>query len=141
MFHIEKQSMFFIGMCSTVCPFQMFDTQVRVAMRALMGDFKLPSKDEMYAENEKDMEWRRNVLSWPDRYAHRLSEHQWDYADALCKLSGATPIKKVVKDLFTHVHNIRQTDIRHYKRMNFEILNDEDYTIVERGHLKAEAMP
>lgn len=134
LFHIERPSMYFIGMCAAVCPFQMFDLQVRVSMKHIMGEFQLPSKEKMYLETEKDLEWRRN-MGWPERHAHKLADHQWQYADELVAISGATPIRKVIKDLFRHVHNIRQTDIQHYKRMNFEIVNDEDYTIVERGYL------
>ncbi|XP_070575786.1 uncharacterized protein [Ptychodera flava] len=123
--HTQYPSLAFIGICSTICPFPQFDCQVKFTVAVLNGSLKLPSQEEMEEDARKDYEWRRNTLGYPNRYAHRMGTLQWAYNDDLSEIAKFQAIPRSVSQLYDAVHEVRRTDLMHYKKMNY-ILTGKD---------------
>ena len=131
MFHAEYPSLSFIGLPLTTCPFPQFSCQVRLAVAFLEGTYKLPSKEEIQSEIKSDLQ-RRLDMGWPPRYAHKMAHLQWEYHSELAQLGGFTPLFPVVEHLFNEVGDQRDTDAMHYKQLNYEIVDEENWRRVER---------
>ena len=131
MFHAEFPSLSFIGLPFTTCPFPQFSCQVRLAIAFLEGTYKLPPKEEIDSEIKSDLQ-RRLDMGWPLRHAHKMGYLQWEYNSHLAQLGGFTPILPVVEHLYKKVRDIRSTNVWHYKELNFEIVDEENWRRVER---------
>ena len=118
--HTQWPSMSFIGIPKTICPFPLFDCQIRFVLAALEGTMKLPSQQEMDADVNRDFQGRIES-GYPVRHAHHMGPLQWDYNDDLAEIAGFNPIPKVVRQLYDHVHHYRVTDLPHYKEKNFAL--------------------
>ncbi|XP_064640715.1 uncharacterized protein LOC135495757 isoform X2 [Lineus longissimus] len=129
--HTEHPSLFFVGICQTICPFPMFHMQVLFAVASLDGTMKLPTKAVMDQDIMKDYRWRISELDWPHRYAHKMGEHQWAYNNSLAELAGLRKVPRVVESLYDHVHHIRTIQVCEYKEHNYELIDDEHFKTVE----------
>lgn len=69
--HMERPTMFFVGLTSCDLSFLVMDTQVRVALRLLRNEWQLPALAEMQRIAAKDLQrcWERG---YNKRQAHRI---------------------------------------------------------------------
>ena len=128
--HIEWPTLFFVGIPKAICPFPLFDCQVQFALGTKDGRMELPSKEEMYMDTKQDFENRRGS-GFPVRHAHHMAARQWDYNDDLAALAHFTPIPKVVRKIYDHVHSYRVTDLPGYKNRNIKITGPDSFEDVQ----------
>ncbi|KAG8092498.1 hypothetical protein GUJ93_ZPchr0012g19675 [Zizania palustris] len=83
----------FIGLPWKVIPFPLFELQSKWIAGVLSGRIKLPSKEEMM-EDVKDLHSKLEACGWPKRYAHNLSNYQFEYDDWLAEQCGHPPIEQ-----------------------------------------------
>ncbi|XP_038662457.1 flavin-containing monooxygenase FMO GS-OX-like 3 [Scyliorhinus canicula] len=128
--HTTFPTLFFIGLCKTVCPFPLFHNQVLFALASLDGTHKLPPKAEMdmLTEEEYQSSLHRGI---PHRHFHKLDSLQWSYMDELAHLSKTEPIPPVTRDLYEANAKIRKQDLCNYKRFNYKIVSHDMWTTVE----------
>lgn len=128
--HTEYPTLSFIGIPKTICPFPLFDIQIRFVLSALSGKMKLPTKEEMENDIKLDFEKRLN-LGFPHRKAHHMGSLQWAYNDDLAEMSGEKPMPRVVQKLYDEVHRYRVLNVVTYKSLNYKLLDSENFTAVE----------
>ncbi|GCB73110.1 hypothetical protein scyTo_0002354 [Scyliorhinus torazame] len=128
--HTTFPTLFFIGLCQTVCPFPLFHNQVLFALASLDGTHKLPPKAEMdmLTEEEYQSSLHHGI---PHRHFHKLDSLQWSYMDELAHLSKTEPIPPVTRDLYEANAKIRKQDLCNYKRFNYKIVSHDMWTTVE----------
>jgi len=138
--NIEHPSMCFVGIPVQICPFPQFDLQIRYFVKLLTGEVKQPSKDEMYADTEREMEWKKNNLEMPEKYFHKMGALQWKYNKEIAELGSLKPISNGVENLYNAVHERRKTNLPDYKRDSYSMVGEEGYTgnifIPEKGIYK-----
>ena len=130
--HTEYPTLSLLGLPKVICPFPLFDCQVRFVLAALDGSMKLPSREEMDKETKDDYEGRLSQ-GMPHRYAHHMGSLQWGYNDDLAKTSNFKPIPDVVRKLYDGVHEQRTTKLTTYKLLNYELLGPETFRQVNKG--------
>lgn len=128
--HTDHPSLSFIGIPKTICPFPLFDIQIRFVLSALSGKMKLPTKEEMENDIEQDFKKRLN-FGFPPRKAHHMGTLQWAYNDNLAEMCEEKPIPHVVQKLYDEVHRYRVLNIVTYKSLNYKLLDSETFTTVE----------
>nr|KAG5712163.1 hypothetical protein BaRGS_014513 [Batillaria attramentaria] len=124
--HTEFPSMSFIGICKTICPFPQFHVQVLLALGVLDGTVQLPSKEEMDADTEADLQ-KRLAEGLPRRYAHTMGNRQWAYNDEIASLAGIPQIPRAVQNLYDAIHLNRVKDLVNYKKNNYMLLDEENF--------------
>ncbi|KAL8590520.1 hypothetical protein ACOMHN_010956 [Nucella lapillus] len=131
LFHTEFPTLAFIGIPKTICPFPQFHVQISLILATLDGSCKLPSKAEMDADTEADYQ-NRLSQGLPKRYAHLMATRQWEYNDDIAQMAGCQPIKKVIQTLYDAVHATRVKNLVGYKRVNYEMLDEDHYQVIEQ---------
>ncbi|XP_067905402.1 uncharacterized protein [Heterodontus francisci] len=127
--HTSFPTLFFIGLCKTVCPFPFFQSQVLFVLASLDGTYKLPPKAEMDAVTEH--EYQTSLQSGiAHRHFHKLDSLQWSYNAELAHLSKTDPMPPVTRDLYEANKKIRKQDLCNYKRSNYKIVSNDTWITV-----------
>ncbi|XP_031638617.1 senecionine N-oxygenase-like [Contarinia nasturtii] len=71
-FNIEHPTMVFIGIVSETISFITYDFQVQFAMKFITGEKKLPSKVEMYKEEQTQLKILYDCKEYTKRHTHNL---------------------------------------------------------------------
>lgn len=124
--HTNFPTMAFIGIPKTICPFPLFDCQIRFFLASLSGQMVLPSREKMLEVTEEDYRWRL-CQGMPRRHAHTMGPLQWEYNDDLAHLGRFQPIPRVVKTLYDFVHATRVSNLPGYKKLNYALLDGENF--------------
>ncbi|XP_021928625.1 flavin-containing monooxygenase FMO GS-OX-like 3 isoform X2 [Zootermopsis nevadensis] len=125
--HTELPSICFVGLPFKVLPFPLFHFQIQYFMRTLDGSIKLPSKEEMDEEADRDFQ-KRLALDMPPSCAHEMGSLQWDYFAELADCIGLKRLPPVVRMVYDFVADRRKEDLVHYKT--------ESYTVLDHGHFE-----
>ena len=125
----HPESLFFIGIPKTICPFPFFHSQMRAIAAILQRHIQLPAKDVMRAEAERELKERMRG-GMPRRYAHSMGARQWDYLDDLAEFGGFEKLPRYLEKLYTAVHKQRHIDSKTYKLKNYVITSDSDFKTV-----------
>ncbi|XP_015183551.1 PREDICTED: flavin-containing monooxygenase FMO GS-OX4-like [Polistes dominula] len=126
--HITMPNLFFMGIPSLVIPFPMFHIQAQYIVGILEGRVKLPSSKEML----EDFEREKNALlqeGVPLRYITKLKEKQWAYYDEIAAAANVPSFPPVVKKIYDHAAEMRDTDFTSYKNYQYRIIDDENFTV------------
>ncbi|RZC35802.1 senecionine N-oxygenase, partial [Asbolus verrucosus] len=115
---IENPTLALIGLPFTVCPFPLFDIQVRFFLSTLSGHFKLPSKEEMLRELHEEMKKKSDR---PPRKFHFLGDEQGRYFDDLATTAQIKRIPPVINKLYLRVRMNRNLD------HCFKIIDDDNW--------------
>jgi len=128
--HAAFPTMSFIGIPMRICPFPLFDRQVRFVLATLDGTVKLPSTSEMLEDVRKEME-ASVAAGKPAHHFHMLTaDAQWAYNDRLAQLGGFKPLLPVVCSLFEAVRSMRVNNLKGYRSTSFKIIDEQTFTIV-----------
>jgi dimethylaniline monooxygenase (N-oxide forming) len=124
---INSPSLAFIGLPVYVCPFQMFDLQIRFCLTFMTGQKKLPSKDEMHQDTERDMNdrWMRGLKK---RKAHAMGQgFQERYFAELATETSIEPIKPFVTRMYNENRRNMGENSENYRKFKFTLLDDENF--------------
>jgi hypothetical protein len=112
-----------------VLPFPMFDQQIDLFIKHLLGDIQLPSTSAMLEEANLDLK-NRLAKGIDRKHAHNMiySDFLWDYEKRLCELGQVRPVPESSQKIFEMLRDIRQQDPTDYKSLVFEIEANGDVT-------------
>ena len=123
-------SMAFIGLNFPVLPFPYMDMQVNFLVSVWLGQTKLPSRQEMNRESEKNFQTLLKC-GLSKRKAHFLGPYQWKYAHELATVGGLRPLDPVLEKLYEAVGEDRLCDLVHYKEATYELVDSENWRRVK----------
>lgn len=128
--NINYPTMAFIGLPFYVCASQMFDLQVRFCVKYLSGLKKLPSREEMMADTEREMSdrWARG---YKKRQAHMMGPDQNKYYEDLAQTAEIEPIKPVMTRLHNESSERFLDDLVNFRKDIFRIIDDETFVKVK----------
>ena len=124
--NIKYPSLFFVGIVNKICPFPLFDCQIKLITRVLSGDISLPTDDVMYEDMNAERVARLNE-GLPPRYGHTMGPKQWLYNDELATIGSFQQIPRVVETLYDAVHCARTQDLCSYKNKRYELIDDTKF--------------
>merc|ERR1719469_1220871 len=75
--HTTHPSLCFIGIPVQILPFPQFNLQVQLFVNSLLGKVKLPSKEKMDQDTEKEHQWKANELGKQQKHFHKMGDLQW----------------------------------------------------------------
>ncbi|XP_072768705.1 uncharacterized protein [Nerophis lumbriciformis] len=113
-------SLFFIGLCKTICPFPYFHCQVQFALATLEGSVALPTRAQMDAEVRLEMREKAERGVAP-RHLMVMERDQWEYLATLARDAGFPPLPPVVRSLYEEVWRQRQVHPQDYRRLNYRL--------------------
>ncbi|XP_014288955.1 senecionine N-oxygenase [Halyomorpha halys] len=127
--NIERPTMCIIGL-PKYCPHQyMVDYQVRAYLNILLGESKIPSKEEMQADLEADIQ-QRNSEGQRKKDYHKLSKvRTQQYMDDLAKLGNLEPVEPVMFKLFHDAFFRAIRDFKGFRKYLYKIVDKENYEI------------
>ena len=96
---LYPQSFSLIGCCEHDIPFRQFGCQVKFTHSAWEGVCKLPSSDEMVADQEHDFQWRLSK-GRPTSHAHHLSDLTKSFENELAELGKFEPYPPILYDVY-----------------------------------------
>lgn len=124
---INQPSLALIGLPFLVCPFQMFDLQIRFSLTFMTGRKALPSREDMQRDSEQTMneKWRRGVKR---SNAHALGRgHQDKYFADLASTADTTPLKPFVCKMYDQNKLNQERDFANYRRYKFTLLDGDNF--------------
>jgi len=125
---VEHPSMCFVGIPVQICPFPQFDLQIRYFVKLITGQVKLPTRAEMLADSEQEMEWKKNNLQMPEKYFHKMGALQWKYNKEMAELGGLKPIPQGVENLYNAVHERRKSNLPDYKKDSYSLEGEKGFS-------------
>lgn len=129
---INRPSIAIIGLIFQNCPFQTFDLQLRFCLKFMTGGELLPSREEMLADMEKDMNERWAARGLSKRKAHMFGEgFQEKYYRDLAITADIEPIKSYVTKMYNETRRLKQNDITTFRNYKFTIIDDENFQVTQ----------
>lgn len=126
-------SLFFIGVCKTICPFPHFHCQVQFALAVLDGTVSLPSREEMEQEVRNTVD-RKTAMGVLERHLLTMDSEQWSYYQSLADSGGFSPLPPVIQKLYEEVGRQRKKHPQKYRNANYRLLTDTQWELLEKGH-------
>lgn len=124
-------SLFFIGICKTICPFPHFHCQVQFALSVLDGTMTLPSQEEMQTEVQAMMS-RKLAVGIPERHFLKMESEQWTYHQSLAEIGKFPPLPPVIQSLYEEVSRQRKKHPQNYRNLNYRLLTDTQWEAEEK---------
>ena len=122
-------SMAFIGLNYRIIPSAVIESQIKYYLSVLLGNTKLPSREEMEADGNRDYQYRLDN-GFKIRDAHSLSgDLQWAYTDSLAKAGGFEPVKSFVKEVARFITKQRMSNIN-YRKVEIEVTDDNKWKVL-----------
>lgn len=127
--NIERPTMCIVGL-PKYCPHQyMVDYQVRAYLNILLGESKIPSKEEMLADLDADIELRNSEGQRKKDY-HKLGRNKTQqYMDDLAKLGNLEPVEPVMFKLFHDAFFRAIKDFKGFRNYVYKIKDKENYEL------------
>ncbi|XP_073480265.1 uncharacterized protein [Aquarana catesbeiana] len=126
LFHARYPTLGFIGAVKFVLPFPLFHFQVQLFLSVLEGKFQLPPPDKMLSESREEVLKTQNS-GIPLKYLHRLGKRFLEYMQWLADAAGFEPLAPVLCKILQASWNFRNIEPTLYRRLNFQLLNREEY--------------
>lgn len=128
--NINRPTLSIVGLNINNCPFQTFDLQIRFCLTFMTGRKALPSKEEMTAVTQSEMN-ERFLRGVKNRKAHALGlEYQEAYYSDLATIAGIDPIKPFVTKMYNTNKENQTFDFANYRRYKFTVLDEENFEAV-----------
>ncbi|XP_014663157.1 PREDICTED: flavin-containing monooxygenase FMO GS-OX-like 2 [Priapulus caudatus] len=129
--NIQHPSMFLIGLPTNVVPLIIFHYQVLFALAVLEGTVKLPTKDQMLAEEEAELK-KRFAIGWKKSYAHKVNADLLEeYLADLAKLGAVKPLPAVKSAIYRFSLEMIFTHLMSFKTFNYELIDDKNFKLVK----------
>ncbi|XP_039441096.1 uncharacterized protein LOC120421863 [Culex pipiens pallens] len=123
--NINHPSMALIGVPFYCCPTQMMDLQARFCIQYFTGSRSLPSRSDMLADTEADLEERKR-RGLPKKWMHKLvDDMQFKYYEDLARTAGIVPLEATVEKMFTECMRRRMLDVQNYRDDEFEVVGED----------------
>lgn len=125
---INQPTLGIIGLPFYVCPFQMFDLQVKFCLTFMTGRKALPSKQFMIDDTKREMDarWQRGM---PVKNAHSLGVYQGTYFAELASTAEITPVKPVILSIYKEGRRNQMEHPTTYRDYKFSVLDDDRFKV------------
>lgn len=124
--HIDYPTLALVGLPFYVCANSLFDLQARFFLRTLTGQVALPSRQEMLADTEREMDLRR-AKGMKRRQAHMMGPMQGDYYSELAALGNLDPLPVVLTRLHNESSQRFLEDLVNYREDVYKIVDNDNY--------------
>lgn len=125
----QYPSLFFIGLCTQICPFPFFNCQVLFVLAVLRGSYRLPSAVAMEADAWAQMDQYLRA-GGSARHFLRLSARQWGYLEELAQLAGCPPLPPAIREIFEAVRESRAYNVNIYRGTNYRLLGPSTWEVI-----------
>lgn len=126
--NITRPSLAIIGIPYFAVAMPLFDLQARFCLTFITHRKPLPSKDEMLADTENDMNERWTRLK-PHK-AHFLGmEKHAEYYKEIAETAGIEGLKPVVSKIFNESFGNFFKDFNTFRNFNFKVIDDENFLV------------
>ncbi|KAM4035868.1 uncharacterized protein ACNLHF_014929 isoform 1-T2 [Anomaloglossus baeobatrachus] len=132
--HARYPTLGFIGACKIVVPFPLVHCQAQFFLLALEGKCPLPPPEQMLSESRQEL-IKHRASGLPLKYLYRLGQNQWEYNQWLADTAGLEPLAPVLRKLYEATRNFRGADPLVYRKINFKILNREEFEIKKEAEV------
>lgn len=125
--NINYPTMALIGLPFYVCPFQMFDLQIRFCLTFMTRRKELPQKEEMLNDSKCEMRcrWKQGLTR---NKAHALGIGRQDaYFAELATIAEIVPIKSVILKMYEMNRKNQNSDFENYRRYKFTVVDNENF--------------
>ncbi|XP_062618681.1 uncharacterized protein LOC134280295 [Saccostrea cucullata] len=138
MFHIEYLNLIFIRIARQFLYFPMYHEMAKLAVLALAGKVKFPSKDVMRAESEADFQSRLKECN-PPSHAHFFggTGRRFRYIEELAELGGFDPLPPVLEMIFTDVADERHMNLPHCTEISYRVTGPNSYVCLNPEKIKS----
>ncbi|XP_046869719.1 flavin-containing monooxygenase FMO GS-OX-like 3 [Hypomesus transpacificus] len=123
-------SLFILGICKIICPFPHFHCQVQYALGVLEGSVPLPSRADMEADAQKEID-RKAEMGVQLRHVLRMEKDQWGYYQSLAHTGKFSPPPPVTQSLFNEVVRQRKIHPHNYRRLNYRLVSATQWEQME----------
>ena len=102
-------------------------------MKLLLGQIRIPTKDEMHQEVREDLEMRQNSLCCPPSLRHLFIRIDLtrDYFRRLEVDGQLEPLKPAILDLLEEVVHLRNKDSTGYKLRNYRVIDEAKFEQID----------
>ncbi|CAG4950225.1 unnamed protein product [Parnassius apollo] len=130
--NIHHPTMCLVGVPYYVCAFSMFDLQVRYYVRAIKGEFSLPTRQDMLRHWRQELR-ERAARGYSRRQAHMMGPDQERYYASLASEAGTKNLPPVITKIreessIRFLHNLK-----HYRQDVYKIIDDDTYEVISNG--------
>ncbi|XP_050595064.1 uncharacterized protein LOC126924518 isoform X1 [Bombus affinis] len=116
--NIDHPTMCIVGVPTVVVPFPMFHMQIQYFLALLEERASLPTRSIMLEDSK--------LKTSKKRHAHKLSDKQWDYNNALADAGGFDRLPKFYKLGYEAWSAQRKANLLNYKRARFVLSKDQE---------------
>ncbi|XP_050429738.1 senecionine N-oxygenase-like isoform X2 [Adelges cooleyi] len=130
MFNIEYPTMAFIGVPRNTTGFYLFDFQSKIYKKFLEGSLKLPNKEEMYNDTQREADARLASGQRPKDF-HALGRTKWamEYYTSMTNFAGVEhPPPVLLQIYFDGLERLGQ-DFLNFRNDKYQILDREHYMV------------
>jgi dimethylaniline monooxygenase (N-oxide forming) len=127
---IKRPTLAFIGLPFYVCATQMFDLQARFCLTFMTGRKKLPSRQKMMREHEREMNERWSK-GYKKHQAHMMGFEQSQYYEDLACAADIEPLQPVIAKLHDLSSLRFLDDLTRFRNDIFRIVDDETFIKVQ----------
>ncbi|XP_037049486.1 senecionine N-oxygenase-like isoform X1 [Bradysia coprophila] len=126
-FNIEYATMAFIGIPYSACNTQMFDLQVRFALKFLSAEKKLPSKSEMIGDMrmQTQIHWNKGYRK---HRTHCLAMEQADYYRQLSETANIKNLPAVLPAIFLDHFVTVGKEPSDFRKYRYTVLDEKTFS-------------
>ncbi len=103
---------------------------MKFALAVLEGSVKLPTKEEMEKEVQREMHQKQDT-GVQVKHLLNLDKYQWDYYLDLARVGRFTPPQPVFESLYEEVRRQRQKDPHKYRQINYRLIDATQWELSE----------
>ncbi|XP_062618566.1 uncharacterized protein LOC134280154 isoform X2 [Saccostrea cucullata] len=138
MFHIDYPNLIFFGIAKAFLYIPMYHEMAKLAVLALAGKVKFPSKEVMRTESEADFQSRLKEGK-PPSYAHCFGDfgRQFRYNEDLAKLGGFDPLPPVLEMIFLDIADERHMNLPHCNEISYRVTGPKSYVCLNPEKIRS----
>lgn len=126
--NINHPTMGFIGLSDLICPNQLFSLQSRFCLTFFTGRKALPSREEMMADWESDLNYQFIKRGLPKKKAHLMGPNVQElYYEDLATTADIDPISPVIPRMHVFTGLCRGKSYFGFRRQKFTVLDNETF--------------
>lgn len=125
--NIDRPTMAFIAIPTFSVGMQMFDLQIRFALKLWMDRKKFPSQEEMYQDTLNDENSRREQNMQERKFHHLGASRHKAYYEELAMTAEIPGVPNGVSDAFDSTHKLFFENFNIYRNYKLTFLNADEF--------------
>lgn len=126
--NINKPTLAIIGLPNFICPNQMFDIQARFCLEFISKKQKLPKKEEMFEDLEKDKKIQLIERGFSRKKFHLLGVgYHEKYYESLSEIANIDRIEPVIPMMFKESMSNLHQDFLNFRKVVFKVIDNKSF--------------